>query len=120
MAIFVNKASVNAGKVQLTVTAPAANQALNALQGARYGNNDQLYVTTAAPLSTATWTQGVRFDTNGAMHVWPLEANGAPPGIDSTGNLTLLGQVIITNTSVTRYFNGWPIAANGYICAVIV
>jgi len=118
MALFINKASVNAGQVQLTLSAPAL--ALNAIQGARYGANDQLYVTTTAPLATATWTQGIRFDANGALHIWPLEANGAPVTIDYTGNLTLDGQVIITNTPVARYFNGWPIAQNGFICAVVI
>ena len=117
--IFINKASVNAGKVLGTTTLPASSRN-TALQAVRYNSNSNMYVnTTNAPVASDQYTQGARFDANGAMYVRPVETLGVPANIDYDGGLAFDGTtnaLLVTTAPVARYAIGWPLDQRGFVC----
>ena len=115
MAIFVNKASVNAGKVQIASTSPLDNY----IQGTRYCANDKVYVNGSAPPSTARYDQGARYDTNGAVYVHNVDVLGPPPNPSGSNGFVSTGEgalVVTTTKPVVQYFNGIPLSQEGYVC----
>jgi hypothetical protein len=107
---------VVAGKVQATLVSPFGNF----LQSIRYGADDKMYVNNDIVIPTSDpWTQGMRFDPNGALHVWDVETNGMPSNIDYDSGMpvTLFGHLMVTSLGVVvRYNYGWPLDVRGFVC----
>jgi hypothetical protein len=77
-----------------------------------------MIVNTGAPLSTDQYTQGCRFDANGAIYVLPVEVEGVPASISYDGGLpySASGKLLITTAALARYINGWPLDVRGFVC----
>ena len=117
--IFINKANVDAGQVKGTTTLPT-NERNTALQAVRYNENSELFVNTSnSPLSTDQYTQGCRFDANGAMYVRPVETLGVPSNISYDGGFAFDGTtnaLLVTTQPLARYMIGWPMDQRGFVC----
>ena len=117
--LFINKAAVNAGRVQGNTNLPA-NDRNTALQAARYNASSELYVNaTNAPVASDQYTQGCRFDANGAMYVRPVETLGVPADVDYDGGLAFDGTtnaLLVTTAALTQYLIGWPLDQRGFVC----
>ena len=115
MGIFINQASVDAGKVQVATAAPLGNY----LQGTRYCANDKVFVVSAPVPITAPYDQGVRYDGNGALYIHDVDVLGVPPNIQDSNGLrsTIDGALLVTTVRpAARYFNGFPLSQEGYVC----
>lgn len=115
---FINLAPIGEdGSIQASPDAPT--NLWPRLAGYAYDADGLLAVSDSEPAAGEPYLNGIRISPEGAVYIWSVENDGAPPEVQYARGLpiTASGRLIVTSElPPVRWVAGWPIANNEWVC----